>query len=172
MKSSVACQITFSLLKFLIDQEVRDLYLPLKFVDPRLMDFFKKQGKKQFIHDTSSMDKWLCPNTSLTCWEKAHSFYIPNGLFHSNLFYRESFNNKADFNETAKFNLKSKLYLLRKETLKNATSNITPTSYQKRNGQNVFDGDVKKEEGVVHLVTADIMNGPIQVPNIEENIEN
>ena len=93
----------------------------LKFVDPRLMDFFKKQGEKQFIHDTSSMDKWLCPNTSLTCWEKAHSFYIPNGLFHSNLFYRESFNNKVDFNETAKFNLKSKLYLLRKETLKNAT---------------------------------------------------
>ena len=24
---------------------------------------------------------WLCPNTDMSCWEKAHSFYIPKGLF-------------------------------------------------------------------------------------------
>ena len=76
----------------------------------------------------------------------------------------------VNFNETAKLNLKSHLYLLRKETLKNATSNITPTSEQKRNGRNAIDGFIKKEEDITHLVTADIMNEPIQVPSIEENV--
>ena len=76
----------------------------------------------------------------------------------------------VDFNETAKLNLKSHLYLLRKETLKNATSNITPTSEQKRNSWNAIDGIIKKEEDVAHLVIADIMNEPIQVPSLEENV--
>ena len=76
----------------------------------------------------------------------------------------------VNFNETAKLNLKSHLYLLRKDTLKNATSNITPTSAQKRNSWNAIDGIIKKEEDVAHLVIADIMNEPIQVPSLEENI--
>ena len=76
----------------------------------------------------------------------------------------------VNFNETAKLNLKSHLYLLRKETLKNATSNITPTSEQKRNSWNAIDGIIKKEEDVAHLVIADIMNEPIQVPSLEENV--
>ena len=102
--------------------------------------------------------------------EKAHLFYIPNGLFHQNFNGEGSPNNMVNFNETAKLNLKSHLYLLRKDTLKNATSNITPTSEQKRNSRNVIDGFIKKEEDVAHLVTADIMNEPIQVPSIEENV--
>ena len=142
----------------------------LRFVDPKLMEFFKKQGVNQIIHDKSLMDQWLCPNTSLTCWEKAHTFYIPNGLFYQNFDGDGSPSNMVNFNETAKLNLKSHLYLLRKDTLKNATSNITPTSEQKRNGRNAIDGVIKKEEGVAHLVTADIMNEPIQVPSIEENV--
>ena len=101
---------------------------------------------------------------------KAHTFYIPNGLFHQNFDGEGSPSNMVNFNETAKLNLKSHLYLLRKHTFKNATSNITPTSDRKRNGQNAIDGVIKKEEGVAHLVTADIMNEPIQVPSIEENI--
>ena len=74
----------------------------------------------------------------------------------------------VNFNETANLNLKSHLYLLGKDTLKNASSNITPTLEQKRNGRNAIDGFIKKEEGVAHLVTADIMNEPIQVSSIEE----
>ena len=90
----------------------------LRFVDPKLMECFKKQGVNQIIHDKSLMDLWLCPNTSLTCWEKAHSFYMPNGLFHQNFDSEGSPSNMVNFNETTKLNLKSHLYLLRKETLK------------------------------------------------------
>jgi hypothetical protein len=25
--------------------------------------------------------RWMAPNDSMSCWEKAHSFYIPRGLF-------------------------------------------------------------------------------------------
>ena len=121
------------------------------------MDFFKKQGEKQFIHDTSSMDKWLCPNTSLTCWEKAHSFYIPNGLFKSNLFYRESFNNKVDFNETAKFDLKSKLYLLRKETLRNATPRSSPLTLLENSKPNDEVNVEKEDQQSVNLAAIDIL---------------
>ena len=45
-----------------------------------------------------------------------------------------------------------------------------PTSEQRRDGRNAIDEDIKKEEGVAYLVTADIMNEPIQVPSIEENV--
>jgi len=141
----------------------------LKFVDPRLMDFFKKQGEKQFIHDTSSMDKWLCPNTSLTCWEKAHSFYIPNGLFHSNLFYRESFNNKVDLNETAKFNLKSKLYLLRKETLRNATPRNSPLTLLENSKPNDGEYVDKEDQMTAKLATIDILMETVKVPKLEED---
>ena len=134
------------------------------------MEFFKKQGVNQIIHDKSLMDQWLCPNTSLTFWEKAHSFYIPNGLFHQNFDGEGSSSSMVNFNETAKLNSKSHLYLLIKESLKNPTSNIIFTSDQKRNGRNVIDEDIKKEEGVAHFVTADIMNEPIKVPSIEVNI--
>jgi hypothetical protein len=36
---------------------------------------FKKDGKE--ISDYS----WMAPNNSMSCWEKAHTFYIPRGLF-------------------------------------------------------------------------------------------
>ena len=47
---------------------------------------------------------------------------------------------------------------------------MTPTSEQKRHGQNAADGFIKKEVNTLHLITADIMNEPIQVPSIEENV--
>jgi hypothetical protein len=36
---------------------------------------YKKDGDE--IEDYS----WMAPNKTMSCWEKAHSFYIPNGLF-------------------------------------------------------------------------------------------
>ena len=36
---------------------------------------FKKDGDE--ITDYS----WMAPNHSMSCWEKAHSFYIPRGIF-------------------------------------------------------------------------------------------
>ncbi|CAJ1939354.1 unnamed protein product [Cylindrotheca closterium] len=36
---------------------------------------------------------WLCPNRNLTCWEKAHQFYIPKGLWgedHSRTSHRKN----------------------------------------------------------------------------------
>ena len=113
------------------------------------------------------MDKWLFPNTSLTCWEKAHSFYIPNGLFHSNLFYRESFNNKVDFNETAKFDLKSKLYLLRKETLRNATPRSSPLTLLENLKPNDGEYIAKEDQQSVNLAAIDILMEPVKVPRLE-----
>ena len=141
----------------------------LRFMDPRLMDFFKKQGEKQIIHDISLMDKWLCPDTSLTCWEKAHSFYIPNGLFHSTFFDKGSHNNKVNFNETAKLNLRSKLYLLRKETLKNATPRSSPLTVPDKPKPDGIDIVGTTDPLASQLATIDIMSEPVNVPKLEED---
>ena len=41
------------------------------------------EGKKIFKNDGQEISdySWMAPNNSMSCWEKAHSFYIPNGLF-------------------------------------------------------------------------------------------
>jgi hypothetical protein len=39
---------------------------------------FTKVGKE--IKEISDYS-WMAPNNSMSCWEKAHSFYIPKGLF-------------------------------------------------------------------------------------------
>ena len=45
----------------------------------------------------------MCPDNDLTCWEKAHRFYIPRGLFNSELPHK--FNEAiATNNASAKFN--------------------------------------------------------------------
>jgi hypothetical protein len=36
---------------------------------------YKNDGKE------SSDYRWMAPNDAISCWEKAHSFYIPRGLF-------------------------------------------------------------------------------------------
>ena len=75
--------------------------------------------------------EWLCPDNTLTCWEKAHSFYMPNGLFemkhkidHQNLSSPE-----IDFNDMATINMSSKMYLKRKAYL----SRVIATSVEKSN---------------------------------------
>ena len=68
--------------------------------------------------------EWLSPNQDRwTCWEKAHKYYIPQGLFKSN---RNGPINIDDFDDYAGFNFSSSPYLHRKVALKN--------SYYKRIG--------------------------------------
>lgn len=43
---------------------------------PKMVDWILKYYKLQ-AEDL----KWFCPNRDLTCWEKLHHFYVPNGLF-------------------------------------------------------------------------------------------
>jgi hypothetical protein len=42
------------------------------------LDLFKKVGRE--IKELSDYS-WMAPNNSMSCWEKAHSFYIPKRLF-------------------------------------------------------------------------------------------
>ena len=46
----------------------------------KIENTFIKWGEK---YDNSKVRnwEWLCPETELTCWQKAHKWYIPNGLF-------------------------------------------------------------------------------------------
>ena len=141
----------------------------LRFIDPRLMDYFKKQGINQIIHDKSMMDEWLCPDTSLTCWEKAHSFYIPNGLFHSNFKKEGSPTKLVDFNDTAKFDLRSKLYLLRKETLKCTVMNRSPDSSpeSRKTGSSDSNRNSPKNDQYDESIPTNIMTKSIMVPIID-----
>ena len=100
---------------------------------------------------------------------KAHSFYIPNGLFHSNFFDKGSHDNKLNFNETAKLNLKSNLYLLRKETLKDATPSSTPVTASKKSKPNGQDNGGTEDQRAAQLATIDIMTEPVKVPKLEED---
>ena len=57
----------------------------LRFVDPKLMEFFNKHCVNQIIYDKSLIVKWLCPNTSLTCWEKSPFILYSERFILSNL---------------------------------------------------------------------------------------
>ena len=59
---------------------------------------------------------WMCPDTNLTCWEKAHNFYIPNHLFsmEEGTLYNSS---TIDLAIVSKINKKSKLASRKRETL-------------------------------------------------------
>ena len=44
------------------------------------IDFVKNRN---YRYNKCNDWSWRCPDDSLTCWEKAHAFYIPQGLFTS-----------------------------------------------------------------------------------------
>ena len=58
----------------------------------------------------------MCPDTSLTCWEKAHNLYIPNHLFSmkEGTLYNSS---TIDLAIVSKVNRKSKLVSRKREAL-------------------------------------------------------
>ena len=49
--------------------------------DPMTLETFTYWGNVGRFKVGEDAHEWLCPDSTLTCWEKAHSFYIPNGLF-------------------------------------------------------------------------------------------
>ena len=89
--------------------------------DPKISNKFTLRGVVNTIDLTEDNEDWLCPDSSLTCWEKAHLFYIPNGLFH----YKEEETTTQvgspfiDFNVFSKIYWSSKLSKKRKFQLKN-----------------------------------------------------
>ena len=54
----------------------------LQHPDPKVSNKFTLRGLVNVIDLTEDNEDWLCPDSSWTCWEKVHLFYIPNGLFH------------------------------------------------------------------------------------------
>ena len=89
--------------------------------DPKISNKFTLRGVVNTIDLTDDNEDWLCPDSSLTCWEKAHLFYIPNGLFH---YKKEETTTQVgspiiDFNVVSKINWSSKLSKKRKYQLKN-----------------------------------------------------
>ena len=88
----------------------------LKSPDPRELKTFIRGGVIGEIDLPNESNNWLCSDSSLTCWEKAHSYYIPNGLFR--LKDVVNFNSKesptVDFNVVSKINWSSSLAKERK----------------------------------------------------------
>ena len=89
--------------------------------NPKHKQHFKVHGTN---YSTDLIKNWdfICDDQTLNCWEKAHRFYIPNGLFliptQNNS--PPSIDENADssrFSTTSKFNTASVLYLQRKQAL-------------------------------------------------------
>ena len=94
--------------------------------DPMTMETFTYRGNVGRFKLEEDAQEWLCPDSTLTCWEKAHSFYIPNGLFKmkDKVNHQNVNSPDIDFNDVATINMSSKMYLKRKAYLSrvNATS--------------------------------------------------
>jgi len=67
-----------------------------------------KDGKE--ISDYS----WMAPNDSISCWEKAHSFYIPRGLFSAGASIKDRNQEKLKFGNIA---LSNECYLAKRKAL-------------------------------------------------------
>ena len=101
----------------------------LKNPDPKSLTLFSRHGVINDIVFPKDTHGWLCPDSSLTCWEKAHSFYIPNGLFNivdNDLHLCEDSPN-VDFHKVSKINWSSSLYKERKKQLKNVMLPTDPS---------------------------------------------
>ena len=48
---------------------------------PRVYEEPKQDWKEAIQNSTPTELEWLCPETGTTCWEKAHHFYFPRGLW-------------------------------------------------------------------------------------------
>ena len=89
--------------------------------DQKVLNKFTLRGVVNMIDLTEDNEDWLCPDSSLTCWEKSNLFFIPNGLFH----YKEEeittqvSSSIIDFSVVSKINWYSKLTKKRKLHLKN-----------------------------------------------------
>ena len=141
--------------------------------DSRLMKNFIHFGNKFENFDVQSMDAWLCPDTYLTCWEKAHNFYIPNGLFHLETSNRLFDQKNIDIKIISKINWNSTLAKLRKKTLlnlhytKDPGTIVTECLSDSRVSQDPNCESPLKPDTVTSLSTmTDIFSHPVDVPRL------
>ena len=89
-------------------------------VDDKYLTQFVFWGKKIAKNQVKDIS-WLCPQENLTCWEKAHIFYVPKGLF--KLIDIEDKDTKKyndiNFQRVSKINLNSELAISKRIALLN-----------------------------------------------------
>ena len=151
----------------------------LKNPHPENLNKFRLGGVIFDIDFSESSNSWLCPDGSLTCWEKAHNWYIPNGLFHLKNDNRNQNDEKIDFTDVSKINWSSKLAKQRKKQLKNSL-------YSRKEGS-VKGGkspSIAEQSGKLDTMSIDedsqartqqkmnsILEKPVVVPRIDEIID-
>ena len=87
----------------------------------------------------------MCPDNDLTCWEKAHRFYIPRGLFNSELPHKFDEANATDYT-SAKFNGTCELFLKRKKAMYGIKNGYRKKNIKYiKNNENVDDKQLKQE---------------------------
>ena len=101
---------------------------------------------------------WMCPDTNLTCWEKAHNFYIPNHLFsmEEGTLYNSS---TIDLAIVSKVNRKSKLASRKREALFGLV-------YKNYPSQKLDDGSKKRKQMSDHSKTMDSQTFPETVTSM------
>ena len=83
---------------------------------PKNREFFSVRSNKINPKNITRWD-WLSPNQNeWSCWQKAHNYYIPQGLFKTSTLDRI---NIGSFSDYSGFNFSSSPYLLRKVALEN-----------------------------------------------------
>ena len=145
--------------------------------DSRLMKAFIHFGKKYINFDIDSMDSWLCPDTHQTCWEKAHNFYIPKGLFYIESNDHLFSQNSIDVNKFSRINWNSNLAKLRKKTLMNLAYKREPKNIKEdpinssHNSMNPQNESPLKPDTVTSLstITNDFLNQSIHIPQVDND---
>ena len=153
----------------------------LKSPHPQHLKQFRLGGVVLDVNFSEASNNWLCPDSSLTCWEKAHNWYIPNGLFH--LKHDTSITNEKnsiiDFTKVSRINWSSSMAKERKRQLKE--------SIQSRKGR-LKEGEMIQEnsfnDSILNPTTTDeaselrthqfinsIPNDPVKVPKIYSDDE-
>ena len=156
--------------------------------------YFNHYGTKYHGFRITDTDSWLCPDSHLTCWEKAHNFYIPMGLFHiedkNDLFEQR----QVDFKNFSKINKKSKLFRAKKKSLyKLAYKRDTPTvisqvtKTEDTQVSNLGSPSITKNEDAqvselgspsfpetvtsMSMLTQSFMSQPLEIPTINVKVE-
>jgi len=133
--------------------------------DPKISNKFTLSGVVNTIDLTENNEDWLCPDSSLTCWEKAHLFYIPNGLFH---YKKEETTTQVgspiiDFNVVSKINWSSKLSKKRKYQLKNEKKE------NKKFRKSYINCEPERQSSLSIQLSSDL-NKALPIPSIDESI--
>ena len=151
----------------------------LKNPHPKNLNKFRLGGVIFDIDFSESSNSWLCPDGSLTCWEKAHNWYIPNGLFHLKNDSRNKNDERIDFTDVSKINWSSKLAKQRKKQLKNSLYSRKEGSVREGKSSSIASRSINLETMSIdedsRARTQQSMNSilekPVEVPKIDEIID-